>query len=218
MSLVRSSIGRKMAMGVCGLVWALFVFGHMVGNMLIFVSPEAYNKYGHAIVSNKLLLYPTEAILLFTVLVHVVLGVYLTRQNRCAKPQKYAVAPSLEKRPTMASKTMIFHGSIILFFIVYHLITFKYGPVYEVTYGNETIRDLHRLIMEVFHNPAYVVGYVVCLLLLGWHLSHGVSSFFQTMGLNHPSYTPTIKKISCVYALVVTAGFISQPIYVLLNS
>lgn len=218
MSLMRSSIGRKIAMGVCGLVWALFVFGHMLGNMLIFVSPEAYNKYGHAIVSNKLLLYPTEAILLLTVIIHVILGLKLTLENRCATPNKYASSPTAEKRPSLASKTMIFHGSILLFFIVYHLITFKYGAHYDVTYDGVTIRDLHRLILEVFQRPEYVVGYVVCLLLLGWHLSHGVASFFQTMGLNHPSYTPIIQKISLVYAAVVTAGFLSQPIYVLLNS
>lgn len=218
MSLIQSSIGRKMIMGVCGGVWALFVFGHMAGNMLILVSAEAYNKYGHAIVSNKPLLYGTEAILISTVLVHIILGVWLAIMNRKARKQKYAMTPSGEKKASTASKTMIYHGSILLFFIVYHLITFKYGEERSVTYDGVEMRDLHWLVTEVFQSPMYVVGYIVCLLLLGWHLSHGVSSLFQTLGWNHPKYTPRIKWISCVYAVVVTGGFISQPLYVILNS
>lgn len=218
MGLIQSSIGRKMIMGICGGVWAGFVFGHMAGNMLILVSAEMYNKYGHAIVSNKPLLYGTEAILLGTIIFHVILGVVLTAKNKTARSQKYAMTPNGEKRSSLGSRTMIFHGSILLFFIVYHLITFKYGPYYSVTYDGVEMRDLSRLIVEVFQNPAYVAGYIVCLLLLGWHLSHGVASLFQSLGLNHPSYTPTIKCISWIYAIVVTAGFISQPLYVILNS
>ncbi|MBY0315699.1 MAG: succinate dehydrogenase cytochrome b subunit [Bdellovibrionales bacterium] len=218
MSLLRSSIGRKMIMGICGLVWTGFVFGHMAGNMLILVSAEAYNKYGHAIVSNKILLYGTEVILLAAIIGHVVIGAWLTIENRRAKPIKYAVNPSAAKRATPASKTMAYQGSIILFFIIYHLITFKYGTHYDVTYDGVVMRDLSRLLFEVFANPAYVVGYIVCLLILGYHLSHGVSSVFQSLGFNHPAYTPTIRKIGIVYAIVVAGGFISQPLYVILNS
>lgn len=218
MGLIQSSIGRKIIMGVCGGVWAGFVFVHMAGNMLIWVSPEAYNKYGHAIVSNKPLLWATEAILLSTILVHVVLGIILTIKNRSARKQKYALTPSGEKRSPLASRTMIFHGSILLFFIVYHLITFKYGTEYLVTYDGVEMRDLHKLIVEVFQNPLYIVGYIVSLLLLGWHLSHGVASLFQSLGWNHPKYTPAIKCLSWSYSVVVTAGFISQPLYVMFNS
>lgn len=218
MSLIQSSIGRKMIMGVCGGVWALFVFGHMAGNMLILVSAEMYNKYGHAIVSNKPLLYGTEAILLGTVVFHVFLGIMLSLKNKSARSQKYAMIPSGEKKATTASRTMIYHGSILLFFIVYHLITFKYGTEYLITYDGVEMRDLHRLVIEVFQSPAYVIGYIICLLLLGWHLSHGVSSLFQTLGLNHPKYNPKVKLASCIYSVVVSAGFISQPLYVILNS
>ncbi len=218
MSLVQSNIGQKLIMGVCGAIWAGFVFGHMAGNMLIWAGPEAYNKYGHAIVSNLILLYVTEALLLSSVIVHAVLGIKMTLKSRAARSQKYAQTPNGEKRSSTASRTMAFHGTIILFFIIYHLITFKYGAMYTVTYDGVEMRDLHKLIMEVFQNPAYVVGYWVCLLLLGWHLTHGVSSLFATIGFRHPSYTPKIKAISWIYAIVVTAGFISQPLYVMLNS
>lgn len=201
-------------MGLAGAGWTLFVAGHMAGNLLIFAGPEAFNRYGHAIVSNKPLLYGTEAFLIICLLTHVLLGINLTLQNKKAKPQKYAVSAVSEKKSSWASKTMAIHGTIILFFIIYHLITFKWGPVYMIEHGGETMRDLHRLVVEVFANPSYVVGYFVCLVLLGIHLSHGASSVFQSLGANHPRYTPLIKKAGWLYAVVVAGGFISQPLYV----
>lgn len=213
-----SSIQKKMIMGVCGAIWAGFVFAHMAGNMLILVSAELYNRYGHAIVSNKPLLYAAETLLVGALLVHAGVGILLAIENRRAKPQKYAVAAVGEKRASLASRTMAFQGSILLFFIIYHLITFKYGTEYLVSYNGVEMRDLHKLVVEVFQQPIYVVGYSVCLLLLGWHLSHGVSSIFQTLGLNHPKYHQKIKWAGCIYALVVAAGFISQPLYVIATS
>lgn len=214
MSLVRSSIGRKMLMGICGLVWTGFVFGHMAGNMLILVSAEAYNKYGHAIVSNKILLYGAESLLLAAIIGHAVLGIWLTIENKKAAPEKYAVKASPQKRATLASQTMAIQGSIILCFIIYHLITFKYGNYYDVTYDGVVMRDLSRLLFEVFQQPAYVFGYTLCLILLGFHLSHGFGSVFQTLGLNHPKYNKLVKVGGIVYAIVVAGGFISQPLYV----
>ena len=216
MSALSSSIGRKYLMAGAGLVWTLFVFGHMAGNMLILLGAEAYNKYGHAIITNKPLLYGTEAALIGAILVHVIVGFWLTYENRKAKPQKYAVAASSAKAAPRSSKTMIFHGSIILVFIILHINTFKYGTEYYATYGGVEMRDLHRLIVEVFQNPMYVLGYIVCLGLLGVHLSHGFGSVFQSFGFNHPKYTKTIKKVSWIYAIVVAGGFIVQPIYVYL--
>lgn len=203
-------------MGLAGLGWTFFVFGHMAGNLLILYSAEAYNRYGHAIVSNKPLLYGTEAFLILCLLVHAGLGIKLSLENKKANPQKYATATGTQKKASVASKTMAYQGSIVLFFIIYHLMTFKYGPEYMVTYGGEEMRDLHRLVIEVFQSPVYVFGYLICLGLLGIHLSHGFSSAFQSIGFNHPRYTPLIKKAGLVYALVVAGGFIVQPLYVFL--
>lgn len=216
MGLLSSSIGKKYVMGLAGAGWTLFVAGHMAGNLLIFAGPEAFNKYGHAIVSNKALLYGTEAFLIICLLLHVGLGIVLTLENKKAKPQKYATGATPAKKSSFASKTMAVHGSLILAFIIYHIMTFKYGPVYWVEYDGVRMRDLFTLVIEVFNQPAYVVGYLGCLALLGLHLSHGVSSIFQSLGLNHPHYTPTIKKAGWAYALVVAGGFMAQPIYVFL--
>lgn len=214
MNFLSSSIGKKYLMGLAGAGWTLFVLGHMAGNLLIFAGPEAFNRYGHAIVSNKPLLYGTEAFLILCLVTHVVLGILLTIQNKKAKPKKYAVSPVAEKKSSFAAKTMALQGTIILIFIITHINTFKYGTIYTAEYGGESMRDLHRLIVEVFSQPVYLVGYLFCLLLLGFHLSHGASSVFQSLGANHPRYTPIIKKAGLAYAVIVAAGFMSQPIYV----
>lgn len=214
MQFIFSSIGRKYLMGIAGLVWTGFVLGHMLGNLTLFISPEAYNSYGHAIVSNKVLLYGTEAALIASLLVHVLVGISLSLQNKKAKPKAYASGGSAVKKASLASKTMIWQGLIILAFIIYHILTFKLGTEYWVSYNGIEMRDLHRLIIEVFQDPMYVFGYVFCLVLIGLHLSHGFGSAFQSLGLNHPKYTPLIKTLSWAYGVVVALGFIAQPLYV----
>lgn len=207
-----STVGKKYLMGLSGLIWAGFVLGHMAGNLLIFVSHDAYNAYGHALTSGKLI-YVIEAVLLFALVVHVYTAISLTIANRKAKEQKYAVAAAGEKKVSLASRTMAVQGSLILAFLIYHLITFKYGVHYETTVDGVVMRDLARLMNEVFHSPAYVAWYVVSLILLGFHLSHGVGSIFQSLGLMEGSYRNTWQKLSYGYAFIVALGFIAQPLY-----
>jgi succinate dehydrogenase / fumarate reductase cytochrome b subunit len=188
----------------------------MAGTMLILVSPSLYNAYGHAIVSNKIVLYGAETLLILAILTHIFTAICLTKVNISARPQRYAVSPNGEKGASLASKTMAAQGSLILAFVISHLITFKYGSYYETTVDGVTMRDLHRLVVEVFHQPGYVAWYVLCLVLLGFHLSHGVGSVFQSLGLKNDKFAPLINKISIGYGLIVAAGFLSQPIYVFL--
>jgi succinate dehydrogenase / fumarate reductase cytochrome b subunit len=210
----KSSIGKKTIMGITGLIWSGFVAGHMAGNMLILVSADAYNKYGHALITNPLLPL-VEAFLVLTLVVHFAMGMKLTMENKMARPDGYLSPPSsAAKTPSAASRTMIFTGSLMLIFIVWHLVTFKFGPVYTTTVGGVEMRDLARLMFEVFQNPLYVVWYVGCLIALGFHLSHGFQSSFQSLGFYHPRYTKWIKSAGFVYSLVVALGFISQPLYV----
>jgi succinate dehydrogenase / fumarate reductase cytochrome b subunit len=216
-SFIQSTVGKKYLMGLSGLIWAGFVFGHMAGNMTILVSPDLYNAYGHAIVSNKILLYGTEIALVSALMAHVILAVLLTKQNRESRGTRYASNPNGEKAASFASEWMAIHGSIILVFIISHLITFKYGPTYETTVNGVVMRDLARLIYEVFSNPGAVAWYLVSLVLLGFHLTHGVRSIFQSFGLLHPAYQPVIKKAGIIYSIVVAGGFISQPLFVFLT-
>ena len=212
-----STVGKKYIMGITGLIWTGFVLGHMAGNLLILVDPKLYNLYGHAIVSNLPLLYGSETVLVLALLVHVFTAIRLTAQNNAARDQSYYMGTNGEKAVTFASRTMIFTGSIILVFFIYHIITFKYGAWYTVTYDGVEMRDLHRLVLEVFQQPVYVIGYLLSMIVLGLHLSHGVSSMFKSWGFNHPKYTPLLEKFGYVYAVIVAAGFISQPIYAFLQ-
>lgn len=186
---------------------------HMIGNLLILVGPDAYNKYSHAIISNPLL-YLAEGGLVLTLLVHVVTGIKLTLHNRWARPQKNAMATNGVKAARPASKWMAFHGSLILVFVILHLITFKYGPHYTTTVDGVEMRDLHKLIIEVFQSPGYVAWYVVALIMVGLHLSHGFYSSFASLGAFHPRYAPALNKFGYLYAVVVALGFIVQPLYV----
>ena len=213
MNYFKSSVGRKHLMGLSGLGLSLFVLTHMLGNMLLFVGPQAYNSYSHALVSFELI-YVIEAGLAALFLVHAVVGIGLARENRKARSQPYAMATNGDKAVSIASKSMIYHGLIILVFTIHHLITFKYGTVYTATYNSVEMRDLYRLVTEVFHNPAYVVWYVVALSFLALHLSHGFSSSFQSIGFNHPRYTPCIKRFGCVYAVIVAVGFLAPPLVI----
>lgn len=210
-----STVGKKYLMGLSGLVWAGFVFAHMAGNLLIFVGPDAYNLYGHALTSGYVI-YAVEAILVLALLTHVFLAVNLTLQNRSARLSRYAAAGSREKGSTLASRTMAVHGTILLIFIITHLATFKYGEIRWTTIDGMQVRDLHWLMVKVFQEPGYLVWYGISLILLGFHLKHGVGSIFQSFGLLHPSYQSLIKKISVTYAVVVVAGFLSQPVYIFL--
>lgn len=208
-----SSVGRKQLIGVSGLGLSLFVLIHMAGNMLILASPEAYNKYSHALVTNPLI-YAAEVGLVLLFLAHLGLALRLSWSNFRARDTRYAVWPNGAKRTSPVQRSLWAQGLLILVFVILHLITFKYGPHYSVTYDGVEMRDLHRLVLEVFSQPGYVVWYVIALIVLGLHLWHGVRSSFQTLGVNHPRYNCAIKFLGRCYAVVVTAGFLSQPIYV----
>lgn len=209
-----TSIGKKYIMGLTGMIWAGFVLAHMAGNLLVFLGPDAFNKYGHGIVTSGIL-YPAEIVLVLSLIVHVIMAVWLTVENRKARgSQRYAVSTVGPKGGNLASRTMAIQGSLILVFVILHLITFKYGPHYETTVQGVPMRDLYKLMIEVFQQPGYVVWYVVCLILLGFHLRHGIGSVFQSFGFWNDQYGPIVKKLAVAYAFIVALGFLSQPLYV----
>jgi succinate dehydrogenase / fumarate reductase cytochrome b subunit len=210
-----STIGRKQLVGVTGLGLSFFLLTHMAGNMLILVSPEAYNKYSYALISNPLL--PAAEIgLLVAFVAHLALAIRLQIMNWGARDSRYAVKSNGAKATSIIQRSLWAQGLLILVFVILHLITFKYGPHYTVTYDGHEMRDLHKLVLEVFSSPGYVAWYIVALLVLLLHLSHGVGSAFQTLGIHHPRYQKPIRCFSIGYAFIVIAGFLSQPIYVLM--
>lgn len=213
MSYLTSSIGRKQLMALTGLGLSGFVLTHMIGNLLIFAGPEKYNTYSHLLISNPLI-YVAEVGLVALFLVHVATAIALTIENKRSHGKRSYMTTSGAKGVSFASKYMVHQGLILLIFTILHLISFKYGPDYRVTYEGIEMRDLHALVLEVFHKPTYVAWYVICLILLGLHLSHGFASAFQSIGVYHPRYTVLLKRFSLFYAVVVAAGFIAPPVYI----
>lgn len=216
MNYLLSTIGRKQMVGVAGIGLSLFVLMHMAGNLLIFLGPEAYNMYAHKMVTNPFI-YLAEAGLLGIFLLHMIVAIALTIKNKKAKGSKYAASPKKNKT-SFAAKTMWFQGVVIVLFIIWHLITFKFGPSgtgYEfVLEDGKIIRDLFKLLEEVFMNPFYVVSYIIVVILLGMHLGHGFASSLQTLGLNGETCDAKVKCAGKIYAAIVTFGFISQPLYI----
>jgi len=212
MNYLSSTIGRKQLVGITGIGLSLFVLTHMAGNILLFVGAEAYNKYSYALISNPLI-YFAEAGLLLLFLIHLGLALKLSVENARAK-EKYAVLPSGEKGTSPTKRSLLHQGVIILVFVVLHLITFKFGPEYSVVYDGVAIRDLFRLVVEVFQSPVYTWGYMLAMMVLGFHLSHGLHSSVKTLGFNHPRYEMKVKIFSRIFALIVAGGFLIQPLYI----
>ena len=207
------SLGQKYLMGLTGLGLALFVLIHMLGNLLIFLGGEVYNLYAHQLEELSVLIV-FEIGLLFLFLVHIVFAVVLSVKNRLARSEKYVCLASGHKATVWYHKNLMAQGAVILVFVILHLITFKFGTHYKITYGEKTVRDVFRLVIECFQNPINVMWYFIALLILSVHLFHGLGSSFQSLGLNHPRFNLWIKKTSFVYAVFVTLGYISLPLYV----
>ena len=206
-----SSIGSKQVIGIAGLCLCLFLFVHMVGNLWMFHSAKAYNMYAYMLKSNSLLVL-AELGLVFLFFLHVSFSLYISYRNHKLKGESYTELSKTDKKTSFVSKTLWCQGVIIFIFVITHLFTFYDGPYYEVIYDGKTVRDLFRLLVEVFKDPFYVTGYVVALLVLGFHLGHGFVSSFQTLGFSH--YKKCLNKIGLLYTLIVTVGFITQPLYI----
>ena len=183
-----TSVGTKILIGVTGFALFLYLIIHIVGNVLVFLGPETFNEYSHTLISNPLV--PIIEIgLLVILLIHIYKTVRMVLANQKARPvgyvrKKYAGPPS---RKTLASSTMILSGLWLLLFVIIHVRTFKYGPEYATASG---VRDLYRLEMENFSNPLTVAFYVLSMIVVGSHLWHGVASAFQSLGADHPRWTP----------------------------
>lgn len=211
-----SSIGKKQIVAVTGIVWCGFVLMHMAGNCLLFLGADTYNKYSHALITNPAII-PAEIFLVLALLTHVFFAASITIAGRKARgTPPYKSPTNCLKAGSFASRSMILTGLAVFFFIVWHLITFKFGPHYTTNINGVEMRDLYKLIVETFTNPVYVFPYLALLVILGLHLSHGVSALFQTLGLSSVR-NRCIKQIGYTFTILVILGFMSQPLYFFLK-
>jgi len=216
---LKSTVGRKVVMAVSGIFLMLFLIVHLGGNLTMFVSAEMFNSYAHHLESLGPLLYVAEAGLLAIFLFHVITAFQVHAEKKRARPDDYAVAKSKggASKLTVASKSMIYTGIILLLFIPAHIWMFKFNGGNEFTYtadahGTE-VKDLYTVVVEAFANPVVAFGYAGVMLLLGMHLRHGFWSALQSLGAMCPRASKAIYCAGFVFALLLAGGFLVLPVY-----
>ena len=206
---LRSTVGRKVVMGVTGLILVGFVVGHVSGNLLVFKGPEALNAYSAFLKQSLPVLYAVRVGLLATVGLHIWAAYSLTRLDLASRPVSYSrFNPQVS---TLAARTMRWGGVLLLVFIVYHLLHLTVGSVHP----GFSHTDVYGNVITGFHVTWVAVFYIVAMVALGAHLYHGVWSFFQTMGWNHPRYNAARRRVATALAVLVALGFIAIPAAVL---
>ena len=244
-SFYRSSIGKKIIVSVTGIFLVLFVIGHMAGNLQIFLGPDWINAYAYKLHDMGALLWLIRLALLGIVALHIICTIQLTLENRRARPERYAV--SSPTKSTIYSRTMVWSGIIVLLFIGFHLMHFTVRTVPGHEYGGEVIKFADGTTAPTYieldkkwgvtlqdaephegHNTfaMMVAGfsywyisafYIFSMGLLFMHLSHGVASIPQTLGIRNEHWARGLSIGGRVVSWLVFAGFISIPIAVLLG-
>jgi succinate dehydrogenase / fumarate reductase cytochrome b subunit len=216
-------VGKKYLMALSGCGLFLFVTGHMIGNLQVFLGPEALNRYAHFLQSTKELLWPVRLGLLALVVVHVVVAFRLWLENRAARPVGYASVDPVEA--SYASRTMVFSGLVVAAFVVYHLLHFTVRtPAVNLT-GQDFAQlrdaagqaDVHRMVIVGFGHPLVSVFYLVGVGLLCFHLRHGLQAWFQSLGLHNDAWRDLIDRFALVAAIVLFAGYAVVPLSVVLG-
>ncbi len=215
-ALFRSTVGLKWLMGTSGLVLSGFVVVHMFGNLQIYLGPDAINAYAESLRKMPLLLWAARIVLLAAFLLHVLSAVRITQLNRAARPTPYELwSPQVT---TYAARTMFMGGVILAGFIVYHLAHFTFGlthPDHFKLHDAKGRHDVYAMVVLGFRQPLVSLSYLLAMVPLLLHLQHGVSSFFQTFGLNHPRYNRIIRALGPIVSLIVFLGNCSIPLAVL---
>jgi len=204
-------------MALAGIFLMLFLISHLVTNLLM-LAGDGGKAFGRAVefLTENPAIKIMEYLLFAGFLIHIILGVALQWQNTRARPVKYHKA--LKTETSLFSRFMFHTGVIIFIFLVIHLVNFffvRLGWV-SIPNGGGQVADKHDFfgMAEIlFSNLWYVIGYVVAFVFLGFHLKHAFQSAFQSLGLNHTRYTPAIKVIGTIYAIIMFLGFSIIPLY-----
>jgi succinate dehydrogenase / fumarate reductase cytochrome b subunit len=215
---VKSSVGMKFIMAISGIALVVFVIGHMAGNVQMFIGQDAMNSYAVTLRKMPALLWAVRLGLFLFFAIHVYLGIKLKLENLAARPVRYSRKDTVQA--SLASRTMMISGSIVLGFLVYHLLHFTLGktnPDHFHYVDAQGRHDVYSMVVLGFQNVFISGFYIAIMLLLSFHLRHGASSFFQSLGINNPAFNGFIKRFGPVVAFIVVAGFIAVPVGVLLG-
>ena len=214
-------------MASTGLLLFLFVVGHLIGNLQVFLGPESINRYGAFLQSLQELLWPVRAVMLTLVTLHFWSASRLTLENRAARPVPYTTW-----NPTVASyasRTMFLGGLVIATFIVYHLLHYtalvKVGGAdfseaagfkYTLKSGTE-VHNIFKMLIVGFNVKWVSCFYILSIFLLSVHLSHGVKAMFQSLGLKSKGYDKAIGCFAPAIATFIFLGYSSIPVAIMLG-
>lgn len=220
------SLVKKYLMAASGLILVLFVLGHMIGNLQFFGPPEMINAYAyhlHNLPGKPVTLWAIRLFLLACVVVHVAMAVLLVKENRAARPDRYANQGF--RKADYASRTMPISGLIIFGFIIFHILqyTVRIAPEnYNKTIGEAPISlghgtekleyfDVYAMMVKGFSDPVISIVYIVTMVLLCMHLTHGVSSMFQSIGFRNEIWRKRLHAVAVAYGWIIFIGFASIP-------
>jgi succinate dehydrogenase / fumarate reductase cytochrome b subunit len=214
--LVTSSLGKKFLMAITGVGLFLFVIGHLAGNLQVFLGPESINRYGNFLQTTPEILWPARIGLLAFAIIHIWTSISLTIENRAARAAQYEVKELVAA--SLASRTMIWSGFIIVAFVGFHLAHYTLlivHPEYRDLHDAHGWHDIYRMMILGFSNGWVSGFYVLGIGLLCLHLGHGASAMFQSLGLRNEAYASVIDRFAIVAAVVIFLGYISIPLAVL---
>jgi len=204
-----STIGKKAIMAVSGLILFGFLIAHMLGNLQIFLGSQVMDHYAETLHGNPALLWTARTVLLISVLLHIWSSIQLTMIKKEARPVAYVKRANVVS--SWASRSMMLSGPIIAAFVVFHLLHLTTGTIHP----NFVELHAYENLVTGFAVVPFAIVYIVVMILIGFHLNHGIWSLFQSLGFSHPRYTPMIKKFAAVFSWILIAGFISVPVAVL---
>ncbi len=217
-NLFTSSVGKKLMMALAGLFLITFLLVHLGINLLLilFEDSDAFNVAAHFMGTN-VVIKVFEIVLFGGFLLHIIYGIVVQVMNWISRPVAYKVTNYAQT--SFFSKFMIHTAVIITVFLVIHLSDFYFkakffGEVQDVMINGKEYHDLGALVLAKFKMTGFVIFYVASFLFLGFHLVHGFQSAFQTLGINHKTYTPIIKTAGVIYTFIVCGGFIAIPLVI----
>lgn len=249
-SYLKSTILSKIVMAVTGVILVLFVMGHMIGNLQVFIGKETFNAYAHFLQSLGEILWIIRILLIICLILHIITSVYLKFSTMSARPVDYKFRKYVAAKLT--ARTMIWTGIMIFAFLVYHLLHFTMGKIMPEYYGQKDYyerqasfviqnpagdvayetqnyshaegskvlferHDAYFMVVKGFQNPFISISYIIGVILLGFHLTHAIQSMFQTLGISGPRFTPVMVKTSNILSILITLGYISIPLFILMR-
>lgn len=223
-AVLNSSIGKKLITGLTGFILFGFVIGHLIGNLLLLVGPDEFNSYAYFLehLGHGWAVYAAEAFLLAVLVGHIWSTLSVQFNNARTTPYNMERDAGGASKKSLASMSMLITGSVLLVFIVLHVLHFKFGAFGDVPdvqahveVGGTTMRNLYGLVITAFGVPWIAFLYIAVMLLLGTHLSHGIWSAFQSLGLANDTYLPSIRKFGYAAAAILAVGFLLLPLVIM---